>query len=227
MKQEKWDQVPEDAWEVLSPEFTEARRNKLDQVSRSRTSHICLVLQDVANEHNICACLRSAEAFGIQNIYVVNEKKNHKLSTVAKGSSSWLTLHNFRTIKECSEELKKKGYALTAAVPHQDSVALEELKLEKPLAILFGNEHAGLSEEWKSYVDLYFTIPMFGFVESLNISVGAAISMQHLTTKGRKILGEKKFNLDSQQRNSLLNTWAADKVPHAYKKYQRLKTPSI
>ena len=188
-----------------------ARKQRINTVSRARTKHVCLVLQDVANEHNICACLRSAEAFGIQNVYVVNEKKNYKLSTVAKGSSSWLTVHNFRSIEECCDALKQEGYYLAAAVPHQKSVALEELQVEKPLAILFGNEHAGLSQDWKPFVDLYFTIPMFGFVESLNISVGAAISMQYLASKALRILGDEKIYLNESQRSILLNQWAARK----------------
>lgn len=213
--------IPKDLWETLSPEFTQSRREKIEKISAHRTDRICLVLQDVANEHNICACLRSAEAFGVQDIYVVNENKNYRLSTVAKGSSSWLSIHNFKTIVECASYLKKKGFLLAAAVPHQESVPLNDLKLNKPLAVLFGNEHSGLSEEWRDHVDCYFTIPMFGFVESLNISVGAAITMQFLTNLGRST--EPDFYLKSEERKSLLNTWAAEKVPHAYKKYMRLK----
>lgn len=226
MKNIKWENVPEDTWEILSPELTKKRKDKIEQVSRARTSHIALVLQDVANEHNVCACLRSAEAFGIQNVYVVNEKKNHRLSTVAKGSSSWLTVHNFRTIEECSAALKARSYKLAAAVPAQNSVPLQELELKDPVAVLFGNEHDGLSQEWKNYVDLYFTIPMFGFVESLNISVGAAITVQYLAHKAKLKLGEEKFFLSESERVSLLNQWAAAKIPFAYKKYQRYKSPS-
>jgi len=224
MKQDEWNgQLPDDLWEILSPELTESRKEKIEKISQDRTDHICLVLQDVANEHNICACLRSAEAFGIQNIYVVNEKKKYKLSTVAKGSSSWLTVHNFETIKDCSKALKAEGYQIAAAVPHQDSVPLEELNYKKPIAILFGNEHSGLSDEWKTYVDLYFTIPMYGFVESLNISVGAAISMQNLSSKARSSLSSESYFLSEDKRKSLLNFWADDKIPHAHKKYLRLK----
>ena len=115
MKMKAGENIPSDTWEVLSHELSPARKQRIDTVSRARTKHVCLVLQDVANEHNICACLRSAEAFGIQNVYVVNEKKNYKLSTVAKGSSSWLTVHNFRSIEECCDALKQEGYYLAAA----------------------------------------------------------------------------------------------------------------
>ena len=214
-------EIPSDLWEALSPELSETRRQKIIDVASARTGHITLVLQDVSSEHNICACLRSAEAFGVQNVHVVNEKKNYKISTVAKGSSSWLTIHNHTSIEECAKALKEEGYALCAAVPKKNSVTLEKLDSSKPLALVFGNEHAGISEEWEQHVDLYFTIPMCGFVESLNISVSAAISMQSVTQSAQKTLGEEAYLLSEDKKNDLLNQWAFKKIPHALKKYER------
>lgn len=211
-------------WEVLSPELSSSRREKILGVASSRTEHITLVLQDVSSEHNICACLRSAEAFGIQSVHIINESKNYRMSTVAKGSSSWLTIHNHKSIESAAKSLQEEGYALCAAVPpHKATVVpLEELAVEKPLALVFGNEHSGLSKEWDPFLSLFFTIPMFGFVESLNISVSAAISMQSTTSRAKKILSEEKFYLTEEKKTALLNHWAFKKIPHAEKKFEVL-----
>lgn len=214
--------LPQDLWEVLSKELSNDRKKKMLEVSRTRTQHIILVLQDVSSDHNICACLRSAEAFGIQDVYVINEKHKYKISTVAKGSSSWLTIYNYESIHDVALILKEKGYKLCAAVPKKDSTSLKEIEIRKPLAIVLGNEHSGLSKEWDKYIDLYFTIPMYGFVESLNISVSAAISMQLLTDKCRKILPPETFLLSKEKRTNLLNAWASKKIPHSEKKYKHL-----
>ena len=215
-------EIPSNLWEILSSELSESRRQKIIDVASARTQHITLVLQDVSSEHNICACLRSAEAFGVQNVHIVNEKKNYRISTVAKGSSSWLTIHNHRNIEECVNVLKQEGYTLCAAVPKQNSVTLEKIDSSKPLALVFGNEHAGISDEWEKHVDLFFTIPMCGFVESLNISVSAAISLQWVTQSAQKILEKKSYSLSERKRTKLLNHWALKKIPHALKKYARL-----
>lgn len=216
-------EIPSDIWEILSPELSKERKKKIETVARTRTDYITLVLQDVSSEHNICACLRSAEAFGIQSIHIVNENKNYKMSTVAKGSSSWLTINNHKTIESAASFLKREGYTLCAAVPKQNSVLLDDIKIDKPIALVFGNEHSGLSEEWEKEIDLYFTIPMFGFVESLNISVSAAVSMQNITSRCRKDLPQDSFFLSEEKKKNLLNQWALKKIPHAEKKYKKLK----
>ncbi len=213
-----------DYWEILSAELSETRRDKILNVASSRTEHITLVIQDVTSEHNICACLRSAEAFGIQHVHIVNEKKNYRISTVAKGSSSWLTIHNYKSISEAGIALQQAGYTLCAAMPpHKEGVKpLRELNVEKPLALVFGNEHSGLSPEWDPYLSLFFTIPMYGFVESLNISVSAAISMQTTLERAKDILKPEKFFLSEEAKKTLLDRWALKKIPHAEKKYDLL-----
>ena len=214
---------PPDLWETLSPGLSQERKERIISVAKARTEHVTLVLQDVTSEHNICACLRSAEAFGIQNVHIINETKNYKISTVAKGSSSWLTIYNHKSIKEAATYLKEQNYILLAAVPKQNSVTLDEISVKKPLALVFGNEHSGISPEWDKYIDQYFTIPMFGFVESLNISVSAAISMQHVAYKARNTIPEESYLLSKEKRATLLNNWSLKKIPHALKKYEHIK----
>lgn len=205
-------EFPSDAWELLSARLTENRKQKMLDVASNRTRHIQLVIQDVHNPHNISACLRSAEAFGVLEAHVVNLNNPFKASTVGRGVHNWLHIHKYSTVKECADYLHSQGMLIAAGMPAQGSKPIDELAIDKPIAILFGNEHAGVSPEWNEYIDIFFTIPMFGFVESMNISVCAALSMQILTHKSRNHLPSEKYNLTQPEQSVLLNEWVCRQI---------------
>lgn len=215
-------QLPADSWEVLSPLLTENRRERLLNAVEKRTDHIRLIMQDVHNPHNVSACMRSAEAFGIQNVDVVTLSEPFKASTSAKGVQHWITLQKWADAKSCADHLKKAGYLIAAGMPSQDSVSLHDLPLDKPVAILFGNEHAGVSPEWKDHIDTYFTIPMVGLVESMNISVCAAITMHHLTYRLETMAHPARF-IDIKRKNDLLGHWVRRSLSAADKIYEEQK----
>ncbi len=223
LSQDKFpDHLPEDLWEVLCGELTDSRREKLLQVSQNRTELIRLVIQDVHNPHNVSACLRSAEAFGVLHADIVTLKNPFKPSTASRGVTDWLQLHKFTDIATCALELKKSGYKLAAAVrPGKHTINLQELPCQEPIALIFGNEHEGISQEWDSHIDYSFTIPMFGMVESLNISVAAAICLHTLTEKFRSLRSDDFF-LNSKARSELLNRWIAQQYAHWPLLYKRL-----
>ncbi|MFK7827638.1 MAG: TrmH family RNA methyltransferase [Oligoflexales bacterium] len=204
---------PEDAWKLLSGRLTPRRSMKMQEVARQRTKHLRLIIQDVHNPHNISACIRSAEAFGIQNVHVVALKNSFKTSTVARGAGNWLSIHKHESIEDCANTLHELGYSIAAGMPSQSSSALHDMDLSNPVAVLFGNEHEGVSPEWKQQIDLYFTIPMFGVVESLNISVSAAIAMQHLSHRARAELPADRYLLNEGEQNRLLCNWVCDQIP--------------
>ena len=197
--------APADAWKLLSPMITSERQDKMSHVVENRTGHIRLIVQDIHNPHNVSACLRSAEAFGVQFIDVVTLKKSYKASSVTKGSRHWLTIQNYQSVEDCVATLKEAGYLIAAGMPpHSGTVSLSELPISKPVAVLFGNEHEGVHESWKPHIDIHFSIPMFGMVESLNISVSAAIALQRLTERARTELHEN-YKLSEAQKENLLN----------------------
>ncbi|MEZ4743237.1 MAG: RNA methyltransferase [Bdellovibrionota bacterium] len=206
-------QAPEDAWRFLQSRLTENRKRKMLQAAKERTNHIRLVLQDIHSPHNVSACMRSAEAFGVLNIDVVHLNQPFKPTVVAKGVSNWLRITKHQSIESCAETLHKSGYKIIAGMPTQNSSPLEELQIDQPLAILFGNEHLGVSDEWSPFIDQYFTIPMYGFVESLNISVSAAITMHQLTHKARHNLPASKYFLNEAERDHLLDEWVCKQFP--------------
>jgi tRNA (guanosine-2'-O-)-methyltransferase len=214
--------IPADAWEVLSPTLSAARQQRMQEVAAQRTRHLHLVLQDIINPHNVSACLRSAEAFGLSQVSVVNTRAFFKASTAAKGVGSWLDISVQTSIAESAAALRRQGYRLAMGVPSKDAATLEDLSVTEPLAVIFGNEHSGVSPEWLNYIDATFTIPMAGFVESLNISVSAAIALQRLSVRARQELGPAQYCISVDEQRSLLNRWIWQQRPSIAQEYLTL-----
>lgn len=219
---------PADAWKLLSPSLTEQRRVKLERLAEARTRRVRLVMQDTHHPHNVSACLRSAEAFGVADVDLVCHREKFKPSTVARGVAGWLRLWRHDSISEAALALKKAGFCLAAGVPPSpQSIPLDELPLDRPIALVFGNEKLGVDSAWNQHLDLRFTIPMYGMVESLNISVSAAIAMQALTARGRRELSPTEFFFDSSGKTALLNAWICRQVRSWEKQLEilRQRTP--
>lgn len=210
------------AWALLHPFITEERRNRLQQVADNRSTHIRLVLENIRDPHNVSACLRSADAFGVLNIDIVSAD-GFKTSTVAKGADNWLNVTKYQEPGPCIANLKREGYKIASAYPpHEEgATALAELPVDEPIAVVFGNEHAGVSSSWKNRVDYKFTIPMYGMVESLNISVSAAVTMQQLR---KKIQNTREALLTEEEKTLLLNQWIVKQFKDPKLMLQKLMT---
>ena len=160
----------------------ETRQEKIKRVIDERQEGI-IVLENIADPHNAAAVWRTAEAFGFQKIYMVysrekpiNPKKIGKASSAS--ANKWLSFKLFDNIDLCYEELRNNGYKIYATILDQEAKKLSTIKFsEKKLAVVLGNEHRGLSEEAIKGADVKIYIPMKGMVQSLNISVTAAIMM--------------------------------------------------
>ncbi len=180
---------PEIVIEALSPVVTAERLQRIDEVVQSRTDGLVLVLDCIADPHNSSAVLRSADAFGIQTVHVIIGEHGFRASRgVSKGTHRWLDVVRYPNAQACVRRLKQDGYAIYVAAMGADSTP-DDLRDTPRLAVVFGNEHRGVSPEIRSLADGTFAIPMRGFVESLNISVAAAITMQTLARDGRPRLG--------------------------------------
>ena len=126
---------------------------------------------------------------------------------MSRGADQWLELRRFNNIASYAEAIRSRGFRLAAAFPAGTSMALEELPLDQPLAIIFGNERQGIDAAWAPFVDYRFTIPMFGMVESFNISVSAALTLQSLNIRARNQIPWDLFLLDPIAQKRLLNQW--------------------
>ncbi len=225
MKRAKLDlpvEAPSDAWDLLSPQLTAARSKRMRDVVAQRTNHLRLVIQDIHHPHNVSACLRTADAFGIARIDVVTLHESFKPSTAAKGVDDWLLIKRYKEISSCVSELKSSGFAIAAGYPSPDAVPLSELPVDRPIAIVFGNEHDGVHPEWSNALDYRFTIPMFGMVESLNISVSCAVTLHSLRMRAQASLGSE-FLLNESEQKRVLDHWVCRQTQQSKHQLERLR----
>ena len=199
----------------LSSFVTKERVQLFQKKIKERSRHLTVVLEDVFQSRNISAAMRSADCFGLQDIHII-ENKNKFVSdkTVSLGAGKWLSIfhHNKEknNTKICIENLKKQGYQIIATTPHNSDITLDEVDIENnKIAVLFGTELTGLSQQSLNLADKKIKIKMHGFTESLNISVSVAICCQNLSNKMRKSGIDWKINEDEEDKiilNWLRNT---------------------
>lgn len=160
--------------------MTNERKKKIKSVLSKRQNNITVVLENVFDPHNISAVMRSCDAIGIQEIYVLNTKIPRHQKWGERSSSSahkWLTVHQFSELDDCIAALRKKYERILTTHLSSDAVSLYELELTQNLALVFGNEHAGVSDEMRALADGNFIIPQVGMIQSLNISVACAVTL--------------------------------------------------
>lgn len=178
--------------EALSKVVTSKRLERIQDVARTRTDNLVLVLDRISDPHNSSAVLRSADAFGVQRVHVIVGEQGFRASRgVSKGTHRWLDVVRYETADACVRRLRDEDYAIFVAAMGGET-QLADLRVTPRLAVVFGNEHRGVSPEMRDLADGTFSIPMCGFVESLNISVAAAITMQTLAGDGRARLPDAR-----------------------------------
>lgn len=190
----------------MTPERTE----RLTSVLNKRQGDIAIVLENVFDPHNISAVMRTADAVGVQDIYILNTKIPRHKKWGARSSSSaakWLTVHQFEDAAECFAALRK-GYS-TILTTHlsSDAVSLHDIDLTKSIALVFGNEHSGVSEEIRAMADGNFIIPQVGIIQSLNISVACAVTLYEAFRQKSNAGQYNLPSLDDVRYNELFKEW--------------------
>ncbi|GAA3568031.1 RNA methyltransferase [Snuella lapsa] len=173
--------------EYLEGYLTGNRKARFESVLSQRTKHFTVATEDVYQLHNTSAVIRSCDVFGIQEANIIEERNTKRIDReIAMGAQKWVDLNRYTSVKDCIVDLKQKGYQVVATTPHTDDCLLHEFDIRKKSCFFFGRETEGVSQEVLDAADCYLKIPMVGFTESLNISVSAAIILQHVTTKLRQ-----------------------------------------
>ena len=176
----------EQLYESASQLFSPHKRQLFDKLVLNRTRHICVVLEDIFQPHNASAVLRSCDCFGVQDVHVVeNHNKYAPNSDVTMGSDKWVDFYKHPDILQTYDQLRQKGYRIIATLPHENDTLITQLDISQPPALVFGTELTGLSQEAIDHADGYVKVPMYGFTESFNISVCAALSLFYLTERMR------------------------------------------
>ncbi len=181
--------IQTELFNYLSPHITPKRLNLFNKIIEQRTKYITVVLEDIYQSQNASAVLRSCDCFGIQDVHIIENRNEFRLdSEVSLGSSKWLTLHKYNQKDNNSlatiKELKSQGYKIVATTPHTNDQELPDYDITTgKTALVFGSEKPGISEIIMNEADEFLKIPMYGFTESFNISVSAAIVLHYLTHK--------------------------------------------
>lgn len=165
--------------------ITPNKQEMFDRIAADRTNYLTVALENVYQEHNASAVLRTCDCFGIQELHVIEKDNQYKVQRdIALGAGRWVDMYNYDRGKDpsidCIQKLKSKGYRIIATTPHTNEVTINEINLDGPMALIFGTERRGISPELMEIADEFVKIPMYGFTESFNISVSAAITLNVL-----------------------------------------------
>jgi tRNA (guanosine-2'-O-)-methyltransferase len=191
----------------LEPFLLESRIERLKQAVGHRTRSVTLVLDGTHDPHNLSAVVRSCEGFGILDLSVIESHARFRIkSQITQGAEKWLDLHRYRDPGACAESLVSAGFDLWVADPGTDGIPVEQLPWEKKIALVFGNEHEGVSAQMGLAAFGRFRIPMHGFSQSLNVSVAAGITLAVGVRERERRLG-RFGDLTADEQAELVAEW--------------------
>ena len=167
------------------------RIQRFEDVLANRTKHFTVAVENIFQSHNASAVMRTCDCFGVQDLHVIANENKYKLSKdVAMGAEKWVDMHSYyqeeNNTQECIDTLKAQGFQIVATSPHAKDVLLPDFDVTKKSAFFFGTEISGLSDLVLKQADAFVRIPMYGFTESYNISVSAALVLHDVVTRLKK-----------------------------------------
>ena len=186
---------------------TKKRWDNFIRIVDNRTNFVTIILEDIYHENNISACLRSADCFGIQNVNIIEQKHSFKDNKeISMGASKWININKHKKTSSAIKKLKKEGYKIVLTSPHNsEKTIFDDSLIKNKVAILFGSEVNGCSNDATKLADEFISIPMYGFTESYNISVAVSLTLQQLTNQIRK--SKLNWQLCQNEKNKILEDW--------------------
>jgi tRNA (guanosine-2'-O-)-methyltransferase len=206
--------------DYLGQYITAHKKSVMERVLSKRTRFLTVVLEDIFKPHNASAVIRTCDCFGLQDIHVIEKTQEYKVNPyVTRGASQWVDLHKYHrkegsSVDACFETLRSKGYKIYGTSPSSSALSIYDLQPTEKLALVFGNEHEGISEEVKSKSDGLVYIPMLGFTDSFNISVSASVFLYDLVKKAES-LDHPNFYLTEAEKNQIRLQWYRDVVKYS------------
>jgi tRNA (guanosine-2'-O-)-methyltransferase len=204
--------------------MTPERTDKLIKVLSKRQSNLTVVMENVQDPHNISAVLRTCDAVGIQDVYILTTKiPRHKKFGYKSSSSAlkWLTIHEFDNLEACMKAVRKNFSKILTTHLSSDAVQLYDIDFTESVALVFGNEHSGVTDECRALADGNFIIPQMGIIQSLNISVACAVSIYE-AMRQKMVAGHYDHaSLPKKQMDGLLTQWGVEELtPETYVPYK-------
>jgi tRNA (guanosine-2'-O-)-methyltransferase len=192
---------------------TEKRTNKITSVIHARQKSLQVVIENIHDPHNVSAIFRTCDSVGVGKVSLVyNIEEFPKIGKKSSASAyKWIEKQKFKSINDCSSKLKAEGYKIIVSSIAEGSKNIYELDLTQKVALIFGNEHRGVSKEAEEIADEKFIIPMYGMVQSLNVSVAAAVVLYE-ALRQRKLKGMyDKSEFTEEELESKIKEWTLKK----------------
>ena len=196
--------------QYLSQYITDHKKESIERVLAMRTRHITVVLENIYQSQNLSAAIRTCECLGVQDVHIIENESTYGINRrILKGAQKWVTLLRYRhgedKTLECFRALRQKNYRIVTVSPEASGTPIDQLDVSSRVALVFGNELHGLSCEAREYCDEQVKIPMYGFTESFNISVSAALCVFTLMNKIRD--SGQRFHLTEEECDELRLSW--------------------
>jgi tRNA (guanosine-2'-O-)-methyltransferase len=202
---------PEAVCTALEPLLTPDRIMRIDRVIAARLGSIVAAVEDTYDPHNAAATIRTSEALGLQELHVIEPGERFSaVKGVTRGSHRWIDLHRWPSAALAVDALHARGFRVYATLPDA-TVSIEDVAVDSPLAVIFGNEHDGVSPAAIAACDASITVPMFGFTESYNLSVTVGLAMSRLAQRRRAYLNAPG-DLPDERRARLRARWFALRI---------------
>lgn len=188
---------------------------------KNRTDFITIVIDDIYQPHNASAVLRTCDAFGLSDVYVIEgSNKFTPVKGISQSAEKWLCIKRFKDRQECYNELITNGYKICIATPpNEDSIYLDDFEIDDKIAIVIGSEMEGVSEFFREKADYFLSIKMYGFVESFNLSVACAIILYEMRKKLEK--SNINWHISPIKKGKILWDWMRGSVYFADKLFQK------
>lgn len=197
---------------ILANFLSPSRIRKFSSNLKNRTDFITIVVDDIYQGHNASAVLRSCDAFGLVELYVVEGKnKFSPVKGISQSAEKWLEIKRFTNQRDCYNELKRNGYKICVAIPPSEkSVYIDEFSFDEKIAVIVGSEMEGVSDFFKERADIFLSIRMYGFVQSFNLSVASALILYELRRKLH--ISDIDWHLPPLKKASLFYKWMKKSV---------------
>lgn len=208
-------------FDYLKQFLTEERLAKIEHFSRESSDFVLPVMEDVYQFRNAAAIIRSVEACGFHKVVAMEARNVFDPNlTVTKGAETWVEVEKMAHSLESLQQIRNRGYKLVAVSPEKNATILPDFEIKEPVALIFGTEWQGVSEDFLDFVDETLAIPMYGFTQSFNVSVAAAICCYDL--KQKLLNSSVDYKLNEEKRLEMMIRWAVKSIKYGediYKKY--------
>jgi len=188
---------------------TDQRIGKINQVVTQRQQSLRIVMENIHDPHNVSAIYRTCDSVGVPKVSLLyNHEEFPKISKVSSSSANkWIETEKFSDTSACYANLRKNGFQIYASLLSEEAIDLYSIDMTKKIALVFGNEHRGVSEEAAKMADEVFFIPMYGMIKSLNVSVATAVTLYEAQRQRKLIKMYEQSELDKIELEKLIDEW--------------------